>query len=321
MHRQSYRFSADDGASLQLYCWQPAGPPRAAIQLIHGISEHAARYGNVASALAEAGYAVYAHDQRGHGQTAASADALGYVAPTGGWRRLLNDVMAVYCHISEQQPNTQRILIGHSMGSLLAQQFAIEHGALLDGLVLSATTYRTDPMPAFGKWLAGQMIRWRGAPYRSTFLDFLTVGALRLTIRNRRTIFDWLSRDPAVIDAYIADPLCGGVPSVALWRDVYDGVRFIARREQQARIPRGLPILLLAGSADPLSAGGRSVSRLAERYRSLGIADVACRIYPGARHEVFNEINRAEVYSDLLDWLDLRLNAASVPAPEQIGIY
>lgn len=321
MHRQSYRISVDDDASLQIHCWLPSQPPRATIQLIHGISEHAARYHGVATTLAEAGYAVFAHDQRGHGQTAASADTLGYVASSSGWQRLLADVMAVYCHISEQQPDLQRVLIGHSMGSLLAQQFAIEHGALLDGLVLSATTYRTDPMPTFGKWLASQMIRWRGAPYRSTFLDFLTVGALRLTIRNRRTIFDWLSRDPAVIDAYIADPLCGGVPSVALWRDVYDGVRLVARRENQAKIPRAVPILLLAGSADPLSAGGRSVSRLAERYRSLGIADVACRIYPGARHEVFNEINRNEVYSDLLDWLDLRLRTIPASTPDQVVTY
>lgn len=319
MLKQTYRISVDDGCSLQLYCWLPQTPPRATIQLIHGISEHAARYDALAAVLVDAGYAVYAHDQRGHGQTADSADALGFVAPTGGWRRLLDDVMAVYCHISEQQPNQQRILLGHSMGSLLAQQFAIENGALLDGLVLSATTYRTDPLPAFGQWLAGQMIRWRGAPYRSKLLDFLTVGALRLTIRKRRTIFDWLSRDPAVIDAYMADPLCGGLPSVALWRDVYNGVRFVAQREQQAKIPRTLPILLLAGSGDPLSGGGRGVSRLAERYRSLGIADVACRIYPGARHEVFNEINRSEVYSDLLDWLDLRLSDAVVP--EQTGTY
>lgn len=319
MLRQTYRISVDDGCSLQLHCWLPQAAPRATIQLIHGISEHAARYEALAAVLVDAGYAVYAHDQRGHGQTAASTDALGFVASTGGWRRLLDDVMAVYCHVSEQQPNLQRVLLGHSMGSLLAQHFAIENGALLDGLVLSATTYRTDPLPAFGTWLASQMIRWRGAPYRSSFLDFITVGALRLTIRKRRTIFDWLSRDPAVIDAYIADPLCGGVPSVALWRDVYDGVRFVARREQQAKIPRSLPILLLAGSADPLSAGGRGVSRLAERYRALGIADVACRLYPGARHEVFNEINRSEVYSDLLDWLDLRLSEVAVP--EQTGTY
>lgn len=317
MRRLDYRINADDDRSLQLYCWLPQAAPRATIQLIHGISEHAARYHELATVLAEAGYAVYAHDQRGHGRTAESSTALGYVAPSGGWHRLLGDVMTVYCHLSERHPNLPRILLGHSMGSLLAQHFAIEHGALLDGLVLSATTFRTDPLPAFGAWLASQMIRWRGASHRSVLLDFLTVGVLRLMVRKRRTPFDWLSRDPAVVDAYIADPLCGNVPSVALWHAVYEGVRFIARREHQARIPRFLPILLLAGGADPLSGGGRSVSRLAERYRSLGIADVTCRIYPGARHEIFNEINRSEVHADLLDWLDLRLNQAA--APERTG--
>ena len=191
---------------------------------------------------------------------------------------------------------------------------AVEKLGLLHVVI---TSVDRDDLPDFGAWLASQMIRWRGASHRSVLLDFLTVGVLRLMVRKRRTPFDWLSRDPAVVDAYIADPLCGNVPSVALWRAVYEGVRFIARREHQARIPRFLPILLLAGGADPLSGGGRSVSRLAERYRSLGIADVTCRIYPGARHEIFNEINRSEVHADLLDWLDLRLNQAA--APERTG--
>lgn len=318
MHTDSYRISVDDGTALQVYQWLPHGPPRATVQLVHGISEHAARYHGLAHALAAAGYAVFAHDQRGHGLTA-TPETLGVVAPTQGWRRLLDDVFAIYCHVSERQPDLQRVLIGHSMGSLLAQQFAIEQGALLDGLVLSATMYRTDPLPAFGCWLAEQMIRWRGPTHKSALLDFLTVGVLRLTVR-RRTAYDWLSRDPAVIDAYIADPLCGSRPSLALWRDVYEGVHFIAKREHQAQIPRRLPILLLAGGADPLNSGGRSVRRLAQRYRSLGIADVSCKIYPRARHEVFNELMREQVYANLRDWLDLRLTSQRLSVPAETGV-
>jgi alpha-beta hydrolase superfamily lysophospholipase len=306
MHHETYRITVDDGASLQVYQWLPDGRPRGTIQLIHGISERASRYQQLAAALTGAGYAVYAHDQRGHGLTATAAD-LGYVCPENGWQRLLGDLLAVYCHIAERQPDLRRVLLGHSMGSLLAQHFAITHGGLLDGLILSATTYRTDPLPKLGCWLAQLIGRLCGPRYKSPLLDFLTVGALRLTIRNRRTPADWLSRDPAVVDAYIADPLCGGIPAVTLWRDVYEGVGFIADPQQQAKIPRALPILLLTGGADPLSSGGRQVQRLAERYRALGINDVSCRIYPGARHEVFNEIIRDEVYADLLDWLDARL--------------
>lgn len=318
MHHQNYRITVDDGASLQVYEWLPEGRPRAAVQIVHGISERAARYDEVARALTAAGCAVYAHDQRGHGLTA-EPETLGYVAASGGWRRLLDDILAVHCHIAERQPEQRHILIGHSMGSMLAQQFAIEQGALLDGLVLSGTTFRTDPLPAIGSALADLIVRLRGPAYRSTLLDFLSTGVLRLAIRNRRTPCDWLSRDPAVVDAYIADPLCGGVPSVALWGEVYRGLRFIARREQQARIPRSLPILLLAGGADPLSIGGKAVQRLAERYRALGIADVRCVIYPGARHEVFNEINRQQVYDDLRDWLDLQLAPAPVRMPLEAG--
>lgn len=303
MTGRSYRIDAADGVSLQLYCWLPEEPARAHVQLVHGLSEHAARYAGLADVLTAAGYAVYAHDQRGHGVTASAAD-LGFVAAEDGWRRLLDDVLAVHGHIQEQNPGLAHILLGHSMGSLVAQQFAIEHGELLGGLVLSATTFRTDVLPSLGRWLAERIIHRRGARHPSALLDFLSLGALRYTIRNRRTIQDWLSRDSAVVDAYIADPLCGRVPAVSLWRDVYDGVRFVAQAEHQSRLPSTLPILLMAGSADVISGGGKQVRRLTERYRKVGLSDVDCIIYPGARHEIFNEINRNEVYTDLLAWLD-----------------
>jgi alpha-beta hydrolase superfamily lysophospholipase len=303
MTDDNYRIAAADGISLQVYRWLPDGPARACVQLIHGLSEHAARYAGLAGALTAAGYAVYAHDQRGHGATASAAD-LGFVAAEDGWRRLQDDVLAVHGHIQEQQPDLPHILLGHSMGSLVAQQFAIEHGELLDGLVLSATTFRTDPLPGFGHWLAERIIRRRGPRHPSALLDFLSLGALRYTIRNRRTIQDWLSRDPAVVDAYIADPLCGRVPAASLWRDVYDGVRFVAQARHQSRLPSGLRILLMAGGADVISGGGKQVRRLAERYREVGVDDVECIIYPDARHEIFNEINRGAVYTDLLAWLN-----------------
>lgn len=301
-HSHSYRLMTDAGAALQIHRWLPAGPVRARVQLIHGLSEHAARYASLAAALTAAGYAVYAHDQRGHGLTADAAD-LGFVAVADGWRRLQDDVLAVHDHAEEQQPNLPHVLLGHSMGSLVAQQFAIEHGALLDGLVLSATTFRTDPLPRIGHWLAEQIIRWRGPHHKSKLLDFLSLGALRYTIRDRRTLQDWLSRDPSKVDAYLADPLCGQLPAVSLWRDIYEGVCFVARSEQQSRLPASLSILLMAGSADVISGGGRQVRRLAERYRQLGIKTVECMVYAGARHEIFNEINREEVYTDLLAWL------------------
>lgn len=303
--------AAADGTSLQVYRWLPEEPARARIQLVHGLSEHAGRYARLAGVLTAAGYAVFAHDQRGHGRTARADADLGFVAAEDGWRRLQDDVLAVHDYSQEQLPGLPHVLLGHSMGSLVAQQFAIEHGALLNGLVLSATTFRTDPLPGVGRWLAERIIRWRGPRHPSALLDFLSLGALRYTVRNRRTIQDWLSRDPAMVDAYNADPLCGRVPAVSLWRDVYDGVRFVAQAEHQARIPSALPILLMAGGADVISSGGRQVRRLAERYREVGVDDVECIIYPDARHEIFNEINRDEVYTDLLAWLAQRLDSSA----------
>lgn len=309
MQAEAVEFRADDGAFLRLHRWRPQRPPRASLLIVHGISDHSGRYAELAARLAAGGYLVYAHDQRGHGRTADAVSALGFVAAEGGWRRLLDDIDALLRLIAAEQPQLPRFLLGHSMGSFLARHYAAEAGAQLGGLILSATDHRTDPLPRLGQILAAAIIAVRGPAHRSRLLDYLSTGLFQFGVKGRRTRYDWLNRDPREVDSYIADPYCGTTPSVSLWRDVYEGLWHISRRRQQERLSKRLPILLLAGSDDQLSRGGRRVRQLAQAYRRQGLEQVELRLYPGARHELHREINREEVFADIAGWLDHQLPA------------
>jgi len=313
MEQQHFELTTSDGQRLFVRQWLPPAPVATA-QILHGIAEHGGRYDHLARRLAAAGFAVYAHDQRGHGRTAGDRSRAGFVAASGGAERLIADAHLVRQHIRARHAGLPHALIGHSMGSLLAQRYAIEHGNELNALALSATDFRPDPMPRLGRRLANTLARLYGPEHRSALLDFLALGRVRRKLPNQRTRYDWLSRDQSIVDAYIADPLCGFVPTVALWRDVFDVVIFNGRRHNQARVPKTLPILLMVGEMDMLSGGGRHVRQLAQRYRALGIADVTLRTYPEARHEIFNELNRDEICGELLRWLRDRLGLEPVTA-------
>lgn len=295
------------GTNLFTRCWTPAHEPTAAIQLVHGMAEHSGRYRHVASTLAAHGWVVYAHDHRGHGHTAVEPTRLGVLAERGGWRHAVDDVHRINEHIRGEHTELPVALVGHSMGSFLAQHYAIEHGGRLAALVLSGSDSRSDLSPLIGSFLAGFIARLRGSGHRSGLLRQLTTGAFRRRIEDRDSDADWLSRDKDVVTAFEDDPLTGFEPSAAMWRDILRGVHFIGRTANRRRVPPELPVLLMVGGADPLSDGGHRVQVLAEAYRKAGVRDVSVQSYPLARHEIFNEINRTDVLADLTTWLSARL--------------
>ena len=268
----------EDGIDIHLSRWDPAGDARGVVQLLHGRAEHAGRYARLAGALTASGFVVYADDHRGHGRTGLATGGLGMMGP-GGQDGVLAGVRAVARHITSEQAGLPVVMLGHSWGSFIAQRYLPRWGAELAGLVLTGTTDR-DHRP-----------------------DPPVVGGPNAAFADPRTDYDWLSRDDAEVDAYIADPWCGFDAVAAI--DAEDGTVTAASIPPASRsnIPPALPILIMNGDADPIGggAGGRS---LAERYRSMGLADVELLVYPDARHELFNELNRDQVTSDLLRWLD-----------------
>ena len=296
-----------DGSRAWLYTWLPASEPKAVVQVVHGMAEHAGRYARLAQALNTQGIAVYAQDLPGHGRTAANIDALGHVADEGSWAQLLAAVHGVRAHIEQQHADLPLFLLGHSMGSFIAQHHLVEHGAGLAGAVLSATSGTLGPLRAIGLKLNQIEISLFGPQYRSALTEALTFKTFNKAFKPTRTGSDWLSRDLAEVDAYVADPYCGFRCSAALWAGLLKSGASLLHAKRLARIPASLPVLLIAGSIDPVCTGGRGTHLLAEHYRKAGLGEVTTLIYEGARHELLNETCREAVTADVLDWLAERL--------------
>ena len=303
---ERFRVTADDGFGLSVLRWVPR-KPRAILQIAHGMSEHAARYAPFAEACAAAGIAVYAHDHRGHGDSIDPATPQGFFAPRDGWAKVVADVHTIHYSARDAYPGLPLFFLGHSMGSVIGRAYLLAHGGDVHGAILSATSWRGGPLNRALRLAALRECRKNGPSAPSPRMAGLVFGSFNLRFRPARTEYDWLSRDREVVDAYIADPRCGFACSGQLWADLFGGLSAIEVAEGEgSRVCRRLPLLLLAGSHDPVSMGGLGHEQLAKRYRAAGNEEVEDRRYPAGRHELLNETNRAEVWDDILRWIEAR---------------
>ncbi len=280
-----FTYPAKDGAEIVGYRWDPAGRPRGAVQLTHGMGEHVQRYDALARALTGRRLVVYGQDHRGHGATARHADELGQLGPDG-WSQLVGDIDLLVSRIRDEQPGLPLVLLAHSMGSFAVQQYLLDHSDRVDAVVLTGTTALDQLEPALD-------------------LDKpIDLAVFNAAFAPARTEFDWLSRDEATVDAYIADPRCGfGIDTDAA-KDMFAGARRMADPGQVAAVRPDLPLYIAAGESDPVNANLALLNVLIDRYRAAGLTDVTVRTYPGARHEILNETNCDEVMASIIDWID-----------------
>jgi alpha-beta hydrolase superfamily lysophospholipase len=278
---RAFRFGGAGDMPIAGFRWfDDAATSRAVLQVAHGMGEHARRYKAPLEPLMKAGWVIYADDHRGHGLTASGPEGLGGFGENG-MELVVDDLHHLTSLARGEHPGLPIILLGHSLGSFFAQAYVFDHSKAIDGLVLSGTA-------AFGD---------RAGPARR--LD-----EVRVAGEEPRTPFDWLSRDPAAVDAYIADPLCGfsRKPNSA------DGFARVSARLRDpaeiAKIRQDLPIYIFVGDKDPINQDLALLKPLVDRYRDAGIRDLTVKVYPGGRHEMLNEINRAEVVADLTAWLE-----------------
>jgi alpha-beta hydrolase superfamily lysophospholipase len=286
--RGDYTFDDAAGVTIHYYEWR-AGKPKGVVQIVHGLGEYATRYEDLAQDLVAAGYTVYAGDLRGHGQTGLGQHGhdttkLGRLGP-GGVRATVAGVRQLSAIARQEHPQLPLVLLGHSLGSVLAQGMLNDDASAYDAAVLSATAHRTLRHMNSGD--LSKRHRTPGGPGT-----------------------EWLSRDPDVWTRFDADPLTFDAKVAKLF-GVREGLRLLGRPRKMSR---DLPLLILIGEEDPLG-GPKSVELLAQAYRRTGVSDVEVKIYPGGRHEMFNEINRDEVIADLVAWLDAKLPAARPGAP------
>jgi alpha-beta hydrolase superfamily lysophospholipase len=271
------------------------------------MAEHSARYGRLAGQLVEKGYAVYAADHRGHGKTAQTPEDLGIYAEHDGWQKVVGDQISLLTEVRSRHPNVPVFLLGHSMGSYISRSVAGRRGDLLAGLILSGTTH-DNPIAyqAPRAIVAAERLRL-GVRGKSALISMLTFEKFNARFPSPRTDFDWLSRDPAEVDKYIQDELCGFDCSTQLWWDLLGGMAEICTPSFIARMPKKLPIYVMAGEFDAVNDRLAGIRKLRKAYEAAGMEDVTVRVYPGARHELFNEINRDEVTRELIEWIEKRL--------------
>lgn len=281
VERQSRTFTDAHGVVVHYYVWVP-GKPKAVVQLAHGVGEHALRYEALAQALVNAGYAVYADDHRGHGQTGVTywkgdLTQIGKLG-VGGLRATQQNLLDLTRIAQGEHPGLPFVMLGHSWGSLMVQNLLNAGPHPWTAVVLTGTALRTP-------------FDMNGGDLNARHRHLGTTGA------------EWLSRDPAVARAFVDDPLTTDAKVLQLF-GVADGLRLFGRPK---RVQPPVPLLIMVGDDDPLG-GEASAKKLADAYlRRGGLTDVELIVYAGARHEVFNETNQAEVRADLIAWLDDRL--------------
>lgn len=297
-------------SGLNYYKLSPDGPPTAVVHILHGLAEHGARYRRLAEAFTAEGWVVYIPDHRGHGQTATSEEDLGFFAPLDGWGMVVRDFRAFVEMEGGEHPELPLAAVSHSMGSLILQDYLARfEGAGLTAAVLSGTSGPPPLTAQLGRLIA-RFERWRLGPRgRSALIDQLAFGAYNKPFEPARTAFDWLSSDPAEVDLYVEDPLCGFRATNQLWVDLLDGVAPLAGPKCLERWRKDLPVYLFSGDQDPVGLKGEGIRTLEKRYRQAGVTDVTMKLYPQGRHEMLNESNRDEVTRDLLDWMKPRLRS------------
>ena len=292
------------GATLNLYVRAAEGKPRGVVQINHGLAEHGARYARFADFLAARGFATYAHDHRGHGGTTAPDAPPRMFGPLPSGDKVIADVEAVHAFIAEQNPGVPVITFGHSMGGLIAMNHTLRY----PHRATAAAIFNAQFTPGLAVAGAKAVLAWErfrlGSDAVSRMIPRLTFQTWAKQFKNRRTDFDWLSRDTEEVDKYIADPLCGWDASVEMWTDLFGFITYCNDNAHFADLPRDRPINLVGGGRDPSTNGGKLVTAFAKRLSAMGFSNLTSKVYAETRHESLNEVNRDVIMQDFVSWAE-----------------
>lgn len=303
---------ARDGVTIFTAKWQPSsGEVKAIVHIAHGMSEHCLRYDRLASSLASAGYIVYSHDHRGHGRTIPYG--LGHATPTpsdsntqtDGFADIVLDLKELIDAEKSAHPGLGMMLLGHSLGTVVAQKYAGRFGDSLSGLVLSGPPVRPPAVLSAGIPLLFTLLTAKeGNNGTSNLIRKITFDEFNKQFTPNRTGSDWLSSDEGEVDAYEKDPLCGFDCSVGFWRDFLGALISLKDPSSHAALPSLLPTLIMAGDRDPCTENSKALIQIREELKESQKMPPKVIIYPAKRHEIFNEVNREEVTEDLICWLN-----------------
>lgn len=300
--RRDFWYDSKGAGKIHGCRWTPEGEPRGICQIVHGIAEYVERYENFAEYLNSLGFLVIAEDHMGHGQSVNGGGIRGYFH--GGWFTAVEDTYQLLKDTRAEYPQLPYVLFGHSMGSFMTRTLLITHpDSGISAAVLCGTGWLPDPSLPVAEKILEKVCSKRDTTGPSPLLQKLMFKGYNRKVEHPRTAYDWLTRDNQVVDAYIANPLCGFIVSAGLVRDLLSGVQFIQKEKELEKMEKSLPVLFLAGGDDPVGSYGKGVRQAAEAFRKAGMTDVTEKIYPLCRHEVLNEINREEIFWDTAAWI------------------
>ncbi|MHA1584416.1 MAG: alpha/beta fold hydrolase [Promethearchaeota archaeon] len=304
MQSSTFTYQDKNGEEIFAYKWAPDSAPKAAVQISHGMAEHAARYARLAEKLTSAGYICYADDHHGHGKTAKTLDRAG-ILPFG-WEGVVQEMHDLKDIIEKENPEIPVFLLGHSWGSMLSQNFMENYGSELKGVILSGTT-GSQPILGLTLLIIKFLVKKNGANTPGTFANKLSFQSFNDAFKPNKTEFDWLSRDEIEVQKYIDDEWCGFVCSYGYFAELLKMLKITWNKNNEKKIPTDLPIFMVAGAMDPVSGQTKTIDKLLKRYEKYGIKDLSHKYYSEDHHEIFNEINRDEVSEDVVSWMDKHL--------------
>ena len=299
MRTEFYIPSSDERTALHCYIWKPEGEAAAVVQLVHGMEEYIGRYDEFANFLTDNGYAVIGHDHLGHGQSVATPEDMGYFAKEKGYQCLLRDMHSVTLRAKKEFPDKPVFMLGHSMGSFFARRYITIYPRELSGLILSGTGQMPYLAVHAGKRTAKLIARTKGDHYRSPLVEKMALGSYG-------TLDQWLCTRKEVVDAYKADPLCGQPFTVNGFANFFQLLEQLALEKDKDKVPKNLPILLIAGMKDPVGDKTKGVLKCYNRYKAMDMTDVDLIFYKDDMHEILNETDREDVYNDILHFLDTK---------------
>ena len=298
-----YFDSTYPGKKIHALICRPEKEAVCVVQIAHGIAEHIDRYRDFMSFLADNAIVAVGNDHLGHGKSIAESEDQGFFAEENGWKYVVDDMAELRSLVRKEYPDLPYVMFGHSMGSFLTRTYLIRFPDKYDGAIISGTGHQAAPVAFAGYTMANLATKTGGPRKIGTMLNNVAFGSYCKEIKDLRTPFDWLSRDPATVDKYIADPLCGFVATNSLFRDMMSGIRFIINQKNIDKMNRDKPVYFMSGDKDPVGEYGKGVDKAYQAFCKAGLKNVTCRLYPDGRHEMLNEINKADVYNDIRNWL------------------
>ncbi len=302
--RKEYSIPSKSGvADVFARCWAPSDGPKAIFQIVHGMAEHGERYEEFANFLCQKGFAVLVDDHVGHGRSVKSDAELGYFGESGGWNAFVEDERALTELIAKEYPGLPIVFFGHSMGSFIAREYIRRYGKdeRIKAAIFCGTSGK-NPASSVAITLAGTIAKAKGSKHKSKFIDKLAFGTYNKKIPDAKTPFDWLSSDTEQVEKYIADDKCGFLFTAAGYKDLFTILTKVSGKDWYNDVYKNIPILLTAGEDDPVGQYGEGVKQVYNDLKLAGKKDVTLKLYPGMRHEILNEVDRATVYEDIAAW-------------------